>query len=93
MPNATLVDGRRSAVDGLRSSESGTLAKSVTSSGETAETARFHLGTSTRVIDENGADVAGPKQVFEVPSIGPAANGKLDYRALAESADAFRRLA
>jgi acyl-CoA synthetase (AMP-forming)/AMP-acid ligase II len=50
-PNATVVDG-------IGSSESGSLARSVTSNAvATTTTTTFQLSASTRVIDENGIDV------------------------------------
>jgi acyl-CoA synthetase (AMP-forming)/AMP-acid ligase II len=49
-PNALVFDG-------LGSSESGSLATSVTSAESGDATARFRLGPNTRVIDEEGVDV------------------------------------
>jgi acyl-CoA synthetase (AMP-forming)/AMP-acid ligase II len=49
--NATIFDG-------LGSSESGSLGTSVTSGQSAEETARFRLGPNTRVIDDDGRDVA-----------------------------------
>jgi 3-oxocholest-4-en-26-oate---CoA ligase len=49
-PNAVVVDG-------LGSSESGSLASTVTSSGSAATTARFELSPNTRVVDLDGHDV------------------------------------
>src|SRR5690606_41442244 len=44
-------------VDGLGSSESGTLARSVTDDPSGAKTATFKLSPTARVIDEDGNDV------------------------------------
>lgn len=44
-------------VDGLGSSESGTLARSVTDDPSAAKTATFKLSPTARVIDEDGNDV------------------------------------
>jgi len=49
-PNAVVFDG-------LGSSESGSLATSVTTSESGDATARFRLGPNTRVIDDDGRDV------------------------------------
>jgi 3-oxocholest-4-en-26-oate---CoA ligase len=49
-PNAVIFDG-------LGSSESGSLATSVTTSESGDATARFRLGPNTRVIDDDGRDV------------------------------------
>jgi 3-oxocholest-4-en-26-oate---CoA ligase len=43
--------------DGLGSSESGSLATSVTSTDDTTATAQFRLSPNTRVLDESGRDV------------------------------------
>jgi fatty-acyl-CoA synthase len=45
-------------VDGLGTSESGTLARSITTADEAGPPATFRLSANTRVIDEDGADVA-----------------------------------
>ncbi|MGO9557626.1 MAG: AMP-binding protein [Acidimicrobiales bacterium] len=44
-------------VDGLGSSESGSLGTAVTTSPDEAATARFKLGDNVRVVDDNGEDV------------------------------------
>jgi acyl-CoA synthetase (AMP-forming)/AMP-acid ligase II len=45
-------------VDGLGSSESGSLGTAVTTPGKVGETARFHLGPDVRVLDAGNKDVA-----------------------------------
>jgi fatty-acyl-CoA synthase len=44
-------------VDGLGSSESGSIAHSVATNTGSTETAKFRLSGAARVVDENGADV------------------------------------
>jgi 3-oxocholest-4-en-26-oate---CoA ligase len=48
---------RARLVDGLGSSESGSLGTAVTTSAEAARTARFRLSPQVRVVDEDGRDV------------------------------------